>query len=65
MNWSEVKEYCEIKYKVNIYYDEDNDDYFLCPECGNRIYEHSWKDNENFFLETGYCPICQEKIIKE
>ena len=59
--------YCERNYGT--LYDRD-EEFFICPECGEPIYKDDWRDND-FFLGNPpfnwkephyYCPICENHL---
>lgn len=48
--WEKIARYCAEEYGTHI---DWVDKFFICPECGELIYECDWEDDE---LDT--CPIC-------
>ena len=48
--WELLALRCEKIYGVQV---DFNERFFICPECGEPIYECDWSDDE---LET--CPVC-------
>ena len=52
--WCYVAELCEEEYGVQ--YDRE-EDFFICPECGESLYFIDWK-NDIDFSEDIFCPIC-------
>ena len=48
--WEKVARYCEKEYGVYIDWKER---FFICPECGEPIYECDWNDED-----LDECPIC-------
>lgn len=51
MNWKEAAHLCEIIYGAYVNWDER---FFICPECGEPIYEVDWKD-----IDLSFCPVCE------
>ena len=51
MKFKDVAKYCETVYGVQ--YDRD-EEFFICPDCGEPIYRKDWEDHENW----DECPIC-------
>ena len=56
--WEKVARYCEKEYGVHIDWEER---FFICPECGEPIYECDWRDND--LLEE--CPVCEFRWREE
>lgn len=59
MNFFELAaEFCNDAYGCELIYDEVTDklEGFVCPSCGEPLYEHDWtdKETENWMV----CPIC-------
>ena len=50
--WHAAAIYCEETYGVHVNLKEG---FFICPECGEPIYECDWKDYG--WWDT--CPICE------
>ena len=48
--WLEAGTYCEEVFGMSLNTEEG---YFVCPECGEPLYENDWKRH---WWET--CPIC-------
>ena len=48
--WERVAQYLEDEYGTFVDWDEK---FFVCPECGEPIYECDWSDDE---LHS--CPVC-------
>lgn len=53
-NWRDAANYCEKVFDVQVDYDEDK--FFICPTCGEPIYEEDWKDHDDWHC----CPICEK-----
>ena len=51
--WHEAAVMCEELYGVEVHM---KDGYFVCPICGEVIYECDWRDHEDWSI----CPICEE-----
>lgn len=51
-NWYGAATLCEELYGVFADYDEE---YFICPNCGEPIYKSDWWRRENW----ANCPICE------
>ena len=49
-SWESIARYCEETYGTLVDWTER---FFLCPECGEPIYECDW-NNEDF----DGCPVC-------
>ena len=58
MNWKTVAEYCEKIYGIQ--YDRD-EEFFICPECGEPIYNDDW-DNPDW--DWQFCPICEFDFVE-
>jgi hypothetical protein len=52
--WNWAAKVVEEEFGGYVNWDEE---YFICPECGEPVYADDWDDNE-FALAT-ICPICQ------
>ena len=50
-SWLEAGTYCEEVYGVTL---NTRQGFFVCPECGEPIYESDWKHHD-----WDYCPICE------
>ena len=50
--WHEAGTYCEEVYGVHL---DSNEGFFICPECGEPIYEKDWPRERNWRM----CPICE------
>ncbi len=51
MSWERVARHCEEEYGTHIDWDEE---FFICPECGEPIYKVDWEDEELYA-----CPVCE------
>lgn len=61
MTWLEAAEYCEEVYGVFVCYDEEEENrYFICPECGEPLLACDWEDHD---FDT--CPICEFEWFEE
>lgn len=49
--WFEAGTYCEETYGMTM---NAKEGYFVCPECGEPIFEEDWKDHDDWEV----CPIC-------
>ena len=49
--WYDAARYCEETYGIRVDWEEE---FFICPECGEPIYCCDWIDEE--FIT---CPICE------
>ena len=45
------------------------EEFFICPECGEPIYKDDWQEEDYFmghyYTDTIYCPVCEEVIYSE
>lgn len=57
LTWLEAGTYCENVYGVVL---NTKEGFFICPDCGEPIYECDWEDHH---WET--CPICDFEIFCE
>jgi hypothetical protein len=48
--WERVARHCEEEYGTHIDWE---DRFFICPECGEPIYECDWEDED-----LRFCPVC-------
>lgn len=54
--WKKIANYVEETYGVQVDYTEG---FFICPECGEPIYDCDWGGGEyEFDGETAVCPVC-------
>ena len=51
MTWEQAAEYCYLTFGLQVDYEEG---FFVCPECGEPIYEEDWGD-----CDFSMCPICE------
>lgn len=49
--WAEAGTLCEELYGVHM---DTKEGFFICPECGEPVYEIDWPDHEDW----SECPIC-------
>ena len=49
--WVKIACRCEEEYGTHIDWEER---FFICPECGEPIYECDWEDEE-----LNCCPVCE------
>ena len=49
--WFVAATYCEEEYGVPL---NTKESFFVCPDCGEPIYEVDWEDHDNW----EECPIC-------
>jgi len=68
MCWEKLAARVEKLYGTHVNW---RDGFFLCPECGEPIYQIDWNDEDytkgRFFhgrLRL-YCPVCEEKLVDE
>ena len=60
MSWNELAQHAEENFGVEVDY---NEEYFICPECGEPIYADDWA--QEILMEGPYCPICGFVIVEE
>jgi NAD-dependent SIR2 family protein deacetylase len=51
--WNELAKFVEENHDTDVDWDEE---FFICPECGEPIYAEDWSNNDDIAL--GMCPIC-------
>lgn len=56
-DWLVAGTYCEEEYGMSLNAEEG---YFICPECGEPLYEEDWKHHN---WET--CPICGFEFMED
>ena len=49
--WECIARYCQDEYGIFVDWEER---FFICPECGEPIYECDWEDEE-----LRACPVCE------
>ena len=54
MDWTAAAVYCEETYGV---YANWNEGFFICPECGEPIYQEDWRGHD-----FSICPICEVEL---
>ena len=66
--WEKLAKYCKKTYGVQVDWDEE---FFICPECGEPIYKDDWRDSDyalgampTLEDQSFYCPICEEVIYE-
>lgn len=61
--WEEIAEKVAEDFGVMV---DDEDRFFICPECGEPIYEDDWKESDCLGAdgEAWYCPICGELLVE-
>lgn len=52
LSWLTAAVYCEEIYGVQV---DMNEGFFVCPECGELIYECDW----DAYSDWSVCPICE------
>ena len=52
LSWLTAAVYCEEVYGVQV---DMNEGFFVCPECGELIYECDW----DAYSDWSVCPICE------
>ena len=50
--WNYCAHYCEKTYGTYVDWDEE---FFLCPECGEPIYKSDWDEHDDWNV----CPVCE------
>ena len=63
--YERLAKYCEKEYG-SLYVQPEGTgsgyNYFICPECGEPLYECDWFEDEFILLDTMICPICHKKL---
>ena len=54
MTWKQAAEYCEKVFGIQ--YDRD-EGFFICPDCGEPIYNDDWDNGSSWTWDA--CPICE------
>ena len=49
--WERIALHCQDEYGIFVDWEEG---FFICPECGEPIYECDWEDDE-----LSGCPVCE------
>ena len=52
ISWFKASKIVAEEYGTQVDYEEE---FFICPECGESIYAEDWEDYENW----DKCPICE------
>lgn len=52
LSWLTAAVYCEETFGVQV---DMADGFFVCPECGELIYESDWDEHPDWSV----CPICE------
>ena len=50
--WYQAMEYCVASFGS---YVDKEEGFFICPECGEPIYECDWDDHPDWTM----CPVCE------
>lgn len=60
MNWDYIANLVEVNYGGQVDWEER---FFVCPNCGEPIYECDWADSDFLDGNDNYiCPVCEEII---
>ena len=60
MNWDYIANLVEVNYGSQVDWEER---FFVCPNCGEPIYECDWADIDLINGNDDYiCPVCEEII---
>lgn len=60
MNWDYIANLVEANYGGEVRWGER---FFICPECGEPIYQYDWADSDFLDGNDNYiCPVCEEII---
>ena len=66
MAWEKIAHYVEKECGCQVDWDEE---FFICPECGELIYRCDWQEEDYFmghkFTGKAYCPVCEEVIMED
>ena len=58
--WYDIARKCAEDYGSQVDYEEG---FFVCPECGEPIYECDWSESELRNKDGEYiCPVCEEVL---
>lgn len=56
-SWERAKELCEEDYGT---YVDEEEGFFICPECGEPIYKCDWEE----YKDWNICPICNFDYVE-
>ena len=59
--WESNAKYVERVYGAYVDWEER---FYICPECGEPVYEFDWSNDIDFLLDF-LCPICEFKGEEE
>ena len=63
--WYRFAQMCQSGYGVEVDWHEG---FFICPECGEPIYEEDWTDEDynlgHMYCGKWYCPICESLLFE-
>lgn len=66
MVWELIARYCEKEYDIFVNWE---DEYFICPFCGEMVYKCDYVVEDYFLGHNGgpifYCPICENALNGE
>lgn len=51
-SWNDAAAYCEDNFGAFV---DTNEGFFICPECGEPIYENDWPEHPAWYA----CPVCE------
>lgn len=54
--WKEMALFCEREYGIQVELEEG---FFICPECGEPLYECDWHEHM-----WDFCPICEFNFLE-
>lgn len=64
--WEHIARYVATTYDTEVNF---NEEYFLCPECGEPVYACDYIDSDYFLGKNAYythgkvyCPICEQQL---
>lgn len=61
--WLNAAKVVENDYGTQVDYEER---FFICPECGEPIYEEDYNDIDDYYYEGGdgscHCPVCENDL---
>lgn len=58
-SWAMVADTLEQDFGVFVDWDER---FFICPECGEPIYEEDWESASGVF--SPICPVCEYELLE-